>query len=101
MEVSDYVLKGETGSVGDVFHYAYREIKRSACASVVRLEYYGVFSWVALVYRPEFAPPQDVLGPNGLEWEVPPGLASDTYVLGFFCANIGVEINSARQQVAR
>ena len=56
IKASDYVLKGETGSVGDVFRYAYRQIKRSACASVVRLEYYGVFSWVALVYRPEFAP---------------------------------------------
>ena len=27
--------------------------------------------------------------------EVPPGLASDKYVLGFFCANIGVEMRRA------
>lgn len=63
IKASDYASKGHTGSVGDVFHYAYRRIERSACASVLRLEYYGVFSWVALVYRPEFAPPQRVAFP--------------------------------------
>jgi hypothetical protein len=63
VKASDYALEGETGAIGDVFRYAYREIKRSACASVLRLEYYGVFSWVALVYQPEFAPPQRVAFP--------------------------------------
>jgi hypothetical protein len=59
----DYALKGETGRVGDVFGYAYREVKRSACAAVMRLEYYGVFSYVALIFRPGFSPPQRIAVP--------------------------------------
>ena len=63
VKASDYALQGQTGAVGDVFRYAYREITRSACAAVVRLEYYGVFGYVALIYQPEFAPPQRVRFP--------------------------------------
>lgn len=57
---SEYAMKGIVGSVGDVFRYAYREVERSACAAVVRLEFYGVFPYVALIYRPDFGPPQRV-----------------------------------------
>lgn len=63
VKASEYALQGQTGSVGDVFRYAYREITRSACAAVVHLEYYGVFGYVALIYQPDFAPPQRVAYP--------------------------------------
>jgi hypothetical protein len=59
----DYALKGQTGRVGDVFGYAYREVKRSSVAAVMRLEYYGVFSYVALIFRPDFSPPQRIAVP--------------------------------------
>jgi hypothetical protein len=52
---SEYAMKGIVGSVGDVFGYAYREVDHSACTAVVRLEFYGVFPYVALIYRPDFA----------------------------------------------
>jgi hypothetical protein len=63
VKASEYAQRGQTGRVGDVFGYAYREVKRSALAAVVRLEYYGVFSYVALIYQPDFAPPQRVSMP--------------------------------------
>lgn len=63
VKAAEYALRGQTGRVGDVFGYAYREVKRSALAAVVRLEYYAIFSYVALVYRPDFAPPQRVVMP--------------------------------------
>jgi hypothetical protein len=63
VKASEYALKGETGSVGDVFRWHHRDIRRSACAAVVRLEYYGVFAYVALIYRPDFSPPQRVAYP--------------------------------------
>jgi hypothetical protein len=61
---ADYALRGTSGSVGDVFRYAHREVERSACAAVVRLEFYGVFPYVALLFRPDFAPPQRVRVPS-------------------------------------
>ena len=63
VKASEYALKGRTGSVGDVFSYAYRDIKHSACAAAVRLEYYGVFAYAALIYRRDFSPPQRVAYP--------------------------------------
>ena len=61
---SDYAMAaGKTGAVGDVFRWHYREVRRSALASVVRLEYYGVFAFIALIYRPDFSPPQRVAFP--------------------------------------
>jgi hypothetical protein len=63
VKAAEYAPLGQTGGVGDVFGYAYREVKRSALAAVVRLEYYAVFSYVALIYRPDFAPPQRVAMP--------------------------------------
>jgi hypothetical protein len=63
LSARDYVLKGQTGRVGDVFAYAYRDVKRSACTAVVRIEYYGVFSYVSLIFRPEFWPPQKIAVP--------------------------------------
>ena len=63
VKAAEYALRGQTGTVGDVFRYSYREVERSACAAVARLEYYGVFGYVALIYRPEFAPPQRVAFP--------------------------------------
>lgn len=63
VKAGEYARRGRTGCVGDVFGYAYREVERSALAAVVRLEYYAVFSYVALIYRPDFAPPQRVAMP--------------------------------------
>jgi hypothetical protein len=44
VKASKYALKGKTGSVGDVFRWHYRDIRHSACATVVLSEYYGVFA---------------------------------------------------------
>ena len=63
VKASEYALQGHTGRVGDVFDYAYRAVNRSACTAVVRLEYYQVFGYVALIYQPDFAPPQRVAFP--------------------------------------
>lgn len=60
---SGYALQGTTGTVGDVFRYSYREVERSACAAIVRLEYYGVFAYAVLVFRPDFGPPQRFAAP--------------------------------------
>jgi hypothetical protein len=59
----EYAMSGHTGDMGDVFRYAYREIERSACVAAMRLEFYRVFSYTALIYRPDFAPPQRVRFP--------------------------------------
>lgn len=63
VKAGEYAMCGQTGRVGDVFGYAYRAVERSALAAVVRLEYYAVFSYLALIYRPDFAPPQRVRMP--------------------------------------
>jgi hypothetical protein len=60
---SQYALGGITGSVGDVFRYAYRDVKRSACEAVVRLEFYGIFPYVALIFKKDFSPTQRVAFP--------------------------------------
>ena len=60
---ADYALRGTSGVVGDVFKYSVRQVRRSACAYVVRLEFYGVFPYVALVFHPDFGPPQRVALP--------------------------------------
>ncbi|MGO9992866.1 MAG: hypothetical protein ACLPTF_10205 [Steroidobacteraceae bacterium] len=59
----EYAMSGRTGQMGDVFRYGYREIERSACVAAMRLEFYRVFSYTALVYRPDFTPPQRVRFP--------------------------------------
>ena len=63
LSASKYAFDGITGSVGDVFRYAYRDVKRSACEAVVRLEFYGIFPYVALIFKPDFSPPQRVAFP--------------------------------------
>lgn len=61
---SAYALaNGRTDTVGDVFRYTYCEIQRSACAALLRLEYYGVFPYIVLIFRPDFAPPQRIRTP--------------------------------------
>jgi hypothetical protein len=59
----EYAMSGRTGELGDVFRYGYREIERSACVAAMRLELYRVFSYTALIYRPDFTPPQRVRFP--------------------------------------
>jgi hypothetical protein len=59
----EYALKGRTGFIGDVFRYAYRDVDRSSCTAALRLEFYGVFSFTALIFRADFAPPQRVRFP--------------------------------------
>ncbi len=58
-----YAMSGRTGEMGDVFRYGYREIERSGCVAAMRLEFYRVFSYTALIYRPDFALPQRVRFP--------------------------------------
>jgi hypothetical protein len=61
---SAYALaNGQTAAVGDVFRYTYCEIQHSACAAQLRLEYYGVFPYIVLIFRPEFWPPQRIRAP--------------------------------------
>jgi hypothetical protein len=59
----DYAMGGRTGEIGDVFRYGYRKIERSACMAAMRIEFYGVFSYTALIFRPDFSPPQRVVFP--------------------------------------
>jgi hypothetical protein len=60
----EYAMSGVTGELGEVFRYGYREIeRRSACVAAMRLEFYRVFGYTALIYRPDFAPPQRVVFP--------------------------------------
>jgi hypothetical protein len=59
----EYAMSGRTGEMGDVFRFGYREVERSACVAAMRLEFYRVFSYTALIYRPDFSPPQRVRFP--------------------------------------
>lgn len=60
-----FALEGTTGTRGDVFRYAYRPVKQSACSAVVSLEFYDVFRFVALIFQPGFATLQNVFLPFG------------------------------------
>jgi hypothetical protein len=63
-QASEYALRnGRRDALGNVFRYHYCEIQRSACIAVLRLEYYGVFPYVVLIFLPDFAPPQRVRFP--------------------------------------
>ena len=53
-------MTGTVGQRGDVFRYAYKPIRRSACAAVVKLEFWEIFGYAAMIFRPDFAPPQRV-----------------------------------------
>ena len=59
----EYAMSGETGEMGEVFRYGYRQIERSACVAAMRLEFYRVFAYTALIFRPDFSPPQRVRFP--------------------------------------
>lgn len=59
----DYAMAGRTGEMGEVFRYGFREIERSACVAAMRLEFYRVFAYTALIFRPDFSPPQRVVFP--------------------------------------
>ena len=63
MKGGEYATAGRTGAVGDVFRFGYREIERSACAAAMCLEFYRAFSYTALIFRPDFSPPQRVVFP--------------------------------------
>ena len=63
IKAGEYAIAGRIGELGDVFRYAYRPIERSACAAAMRLEFYRVFSYTALIYQPGFSPPQRVRFP--------------------------------------
>jgi hypothetical protein len=53
-------LRGEVDSRGDAFRFAYKSISKSACVAVVYLEYWQLYGYAALVFHPDFAPPQRV-----------------------------------------
>jgi hypothetical protein len=59
----EHAMSGQTGEMGDVFRYGYREIEQSACVAAMRLEFYRVFAYTALIFRPDFSPPQRVRFP--------------------------------------
>ena len=59
----EYAMSGNTGEVGDVFRYGYREMERSACVAAMRLDFYRVFAYTAFIFRPDFSPPQRVQFP--------------------------------------